>query len=110
MNNSFCQTSSDDLFIKAWDNLIDLSIEEFNKFWNSLNKNKPMECKEALIAYVPLLAQKYSNAGCGLVSAYLAKQQKEEGKPYEHTPCSVAFNRKAFANSINYFCRRLFGV
>ena len=96
--------------MKAWDNLLTLVIDDFYRFWELLNKDKPKECKEALLAYAPLLAEKYCNAGCGLVSTYLGKKQKEEGQAFEPVPCSVKFDKEAFKNSIDYFCRRLFGV
>lgn len=95
-------------FKDARDVLIEQAEREFSAFFDLLDTNKPYECKQALITYVPLLAQKYTRAASALTVVYYnQKRQSEIGGNFQAQVCEIDLSQ--LQNSIAYFCRSLFG-
>lgn len=94
-------------FCYACDGVVMYAEQEFKKFWDMLDLEKPKACKEALLLYVPLLAEKCAGAGSALSKIYLNQKSHDLKRP-ELTQVERIFDKEKFTKSIDYYCRELF--
>lgn len=97
----------DEDFCYACDGVVMYAEQEFKKFWDILDLEKPKACKEALLLYVPLLAEKCAGAGSAL-SRICLNQKSNVLKRAELAQVDKEFDKEKFTKSIEYYCRELF--
>lgn len=108
MNNYENLDKEDEDFCYACDGVIMYAEQEFKRFWDMLDLNKPKACKEALLLYVPLLASECAEMGAFLSREYLDTMQLNQFRRPEYADYYLDFDIEKFTKSIDYFCRELF--
>lgn len=99
----------DETYMQARDALIQEAEDVFDAFFNTLDLSKPHECKEAILAFSVPLAEKYCEAVSQLACLYYDQKRFEELGNNDYKAEPIKHDLTKFMNSIDYFCRSLFG-
>lgn len=93
---------------RALNNLLTLAIADLHGFIDRLDYSKPYECKRATLEFMRYLGNKYAVAAQELARlAYIeARGGTQDGFNVEYYS---GIDAEDFMNSVNYYCKFLFG-